>query len=271
MKTSLTIKTMFACVVLATALACQSAPVTGRRQLALVPSDEINDMSAKQYQQFLAENKLSDDKAQTELVQKVGKRIQEAVESYFKEKGESDKLKGYNWEFNLVDSKEVNAWCMPGGKVVVYTAILPITQDENGLAVVLGHEIAHAVANHGNERMSQELIVNYSGQALSALTASEPEATQQLMMGAYGAGTKVGVILPFSRTHETEADHLGLIFMAKAGYDPQGAVAFWTRMSKMAGAESKPPQFMSTHPSDATRIENIKKFMPEAMKYYKKP
>ena len=202
------------------------------------------------------------------MVKRVGVNIQRAVETYFAQNNLSKELKGYAWDFNLVESPEVNAWCMPGGKVVIYTGILPITQDETGLAVVMGHEIAHAIAQHGNERMSQGLLQQLGGVALSVALKDEPALTQNLFMAAYGIGTTVGVMLPFGRKHESEADRLGLIFMSMAGYNPNAAVDFWTRMSAMKGG-AQPPEFLSTHPSDATRIADIKKHLPEALKYYK--
>lgn len=246
---------------------CSSVPITGRHQLSLVPESEMQSMSYQQYDQFLKENKLSHDQAATAMVKRVGRRIENAVETYMDTHNMKDRLEGYQWEFNLVDNKEKNAWCMPGGKVVVYTGILPLTQDENGLAVVLGHEISHAVARHGTERMSQGLIAQGLGTALAVAVRKEPAQTQQLWMTAFGVGAEVGVLLPFSRTQESEADHLGLIFMAMAGYDPHTAVPFWERMAKEGGA--KPPEFLSTHPADETRIANIQKLMPEAMNYYK--
>jgi len=249
------------------AWSCSSVPITGRKQLSLVSESEMQSMSYQQYDQFLKENKLSTDAQSTAMVKRVGTRIEHAVEAYMNSHNMKDQLTGYKWEFNLVESKEVNAWCMPGGKVVVYTGILPLTQDENGLAVVLGHEISHAVARHGTERMSQGLIAQGLGTALSVAVAKEPAQTQQLWMTAFGVGAQVGVLLPYGRTQESEADHLGLIFMAMAGYDPHTAVPFWERMAKEGG--SKPPEFLSTHPADETRIRDIEKLMPEAMKYYK--
>jgi predicted Zn-dependent protease len=177
-------------------------------------------------------------------------------------------LGGFVWEFNLVENEEVNAWCMPGGKVVVYSGILPVTQNATGLAVVMGHEIAHAVAKHSNERMSQALIAQLGGQTLSAALQNKSEQTQQIWMSLFGVGAQLGAILPYSRLQEGEADRLGLIFMAMAGYDPNAAIAFWQRMSENAGA--KPPEFLSTHPSDETRLQKIKAAIPEAMQYYKK-
>jgi predicted Zn-dependent protease len=248
--------------------ACSTVPITGRKQLSLIPAGEMLSMSYSEYDSVLKTSKLSTDKQQTQLVKKVGGRIQKAVETYFAEKGLSDQLKDYKWEFNLLESKEVNAWCMPGGKVAVYTGILPVTQNEVGLAVVLGHEISHAVAQHGAERMSQELIAQLGGQALSVALQNKPEQTKQLWMSVYGVGAQVGALLPYSRTHESEADHLGLIFMSMAGYDPNEALTFWQRMAASGG--QKPPEFLSTHPADETRIADIKKEIPEAMQYYRK-
>ena len=250
------------------ALSCSTVPITGRKQLDLIPQSQMLSMSFSQYDQFLQENKKSTDQSATALVQKVGKNIQAGVEKYFSSKNMSDQLKDYKWEFNLIESPEINAWCMPGGKVVVYTGILPVTKDENGLAVVLGHEIAHAVAEHGSERMSQGLIAQLGGMALSEAIKNKPAQTQQLWMSAFGVGAQVGVLLPFSRTQESEADHLGLIFMSIAGYNPNGALDFWQRMSALAG--QAPPEFLSDHPANDTRISDIKKELPEAMTYYKK-
>lgn len=248
---------------------CSTVPITGRSQLSLVSASEMNAMSFQQYDEFLKQSKLSSNKAEVDMVKRIGVRIQNAVETYFAEKKMSDQLNGYQWEFNLVESEEVNAWCMPGGKVVVYTGILPITKDETGLAVVMGHEIAHAIAQHGAERMSQGLLQQLGGVALSVALADQPETTQNLFLTAYGVGTTLGVILPYSRTHESEADRLGLIFMSMAGYDPNAAVDFWTRMAAQKGGAA-PPEFLSTHPSDQTRIADIKKHLPEALQYYKK-
>lgn len=227
-------------------------------------------MSLQQYDRFLQENHPSSSQENTRIVRTVGTRIQSAVEGYMSRKKMGDRLEGYKWAFNLVESKEANAWCMPGGKVVVYTGILPITKDEAGLAVVLGHEIAHAIAEHGGERMSQGLLVQMGGLALSEAMREKPEQTRQLWLTAFGAGAQVGAILPFSRLQESEADHLGLIFMGLAGYDPSTAVEFWSRMAKEKGGKA-PPEFLSTHPSDETRIKQIKDELPEAMRYYRKP
>jgi predicted Zn-dependent protease len=237
--------------------------------LDLIPDASMLSMSFQQYDQFLAEHPLSKDGVASKMVWRVGDRIQLAVEQYFAENNLSGRLADYEWEFNLVEDETPNAWCMPGGKVVIYTGILPITQNEAGLAVVMGHEIAHAIAQHGNERMSQGLITQTGGMVLMKALEEKPQQTQQLWMTAFGLGSQVGVMLPFSRLHESEADHLGLIFMAMAGYNPQEAKLFWQRMEEMKGGGA-PPEFLSTHPADATRIEQIEKLMPDAMKYYKK-
>jgi predicted Zn-dependent protease len=247
---------------------CKKVAVTGRRQIILVPSGEMQSMSYSNYKQFLSEHKLSTNQEQTDMVKRCGGRIQKAVETYMKDKGLSKQLEGFKWEFNLVEDPTVNAWCMPGGKVVVYTGIMPVVKDETGLAVVLGHEIAHAIANHGDERMSQGLIQQMGGVAMSVALRNKPAETQALFNTAYGAGSNVAVMLPFSRLHESEADQMGLVFMAMAGYDPREAVTFWQRMSAQSGG-GKPPEILSTHPSDDTRIKDLNKHMPEAMKYYK--
>jgi predicted Zn-dependent protease len=248
---------------------CATVPVTGRKQLSLVSSDEINAMSAQQYKEVITKGPLSTNKEQTEMVKRVGVRIQKAVEQYMAQKGASDQLAGFNWEFNLIqDDKTVNAWCMPGGKVAFYTAILPICKDELGIAVVMGHEVAHAIANHGRERMSQGLVAEFGLSTISAAMGQNPTATQQIFMQAVGIGTNVGM-LKFSRQHESEADHMGLIFMSMAGYDPNGAPEFWERMTTLSGGQ-QPPEFLSTHPSHETRIKDLQGWIPEAMQYYKK-
>ncbi len=262
-------KAIFGLTLLFFFVSCSSVPITGRRHLNLIPSGEMLSMSFQQYGDFMKSNKLSTDQEQTAVVKRVGGKIQNAVERYFAEKGMSDQLKDYRWEVNLVESKEVNAWCMPGGKIVVYTGILPFTQTESGLAVVMGHEVAHAVAEHGNERMSQGLLAQLGAAGLSVALQSKPEQTKNLWMQAYSVGAQYGALLPFSRTQESEADEIGLVFMAMAGYDPNEALSFWERMAKNSAGKA-PPEFMSTHPSDATRIADIKKNIPEAMKYYRK-
>ncbi|RXQ94009.1 M48 family peptidase [Ancylomarina salipaludis] len=248
--------------------ACATVPITGRKQMNLFPEDQMIATSLIQYDSFLKENKLSNNKEQSEMVKRVGKRIAEAVEIFMKDNGMSDRISGFAWEFNLVEDDTPNAWCMPGGKVVFYTGILPYTQTEAGMAVVMGHEIAHAIARHGNERMSQQMGIQALGTGLSMALNEKPAETKQIWMTAFGAVSNVGVVLPFSRSHETEADKMGLIFMAMAGYNPVVAIDFWKRMGESGG--QKPPEFLSTHPADATRVNNLQAFLPEAMKYYKK-
>ena len=247
--------------------ACATVPLTGRKQLSLIPDSQMNAMSFQQYDQVLAESTLSSDAAATAMVRRCGHRIQGAVEDYFRANGMSNHLSGYQWDFNLIESEQVNAWCMPGGKVAFYTGILPICGDENGLAVVMGHEVAHAIAEHGSERMSQQLALGLGGIALSEAVKNEPEETQAIWMTVFAVGAQYGAMLPYSRTHELEADHMGLIFMAMAGYDPQEAPKFWERMAAAGG--QAPPEFMSTHPSDVTRIRHLKEKMPEALGYYR--
>ncbi|MBK5278947.1 MAG: M48 family metallopeptidase [Bacteroidia bacterium] len=248
---------------------CATVAVTGRKQLSLVSSDEINAMAAAQYREVIAKGPLSTNKEQTQMIKTVGVRIQKAVERYMDSKGASAQLAGFKWEFNLIqDDKTVNAWCMPGGKVAFYTAILPICKDEAGIAVVMGHEVAHAIANHGRERMSQGLVQQIGLSTLGAAMGADPGLTSQIFQQAVGMGSQVGM-LSFSRNHESEADHIGLIFMSMAGYDPEQAPIFWERMSALSGGQ-KPPEFLSTHPADETRISDLKGWMPEALGYYKK-
>jgi len=256
-------------VVLLSLSACSTVPITGRSQLNLIPGSSMMSMSLQEYDKFLKEHKVSTNVEQTAAVKRVGANTQRAVERYFASSGLSGHLKDYKWEFNLVEDKQVNAWCMPGGKVVVYTGLLPVARDDAGLAVVMGHEIAHAIAEHGNERMSQALLAQMGGVALSTALSTQTAATQQLWMSVYGVGAQYGAIMPYGRMQESEADHLGLIFMAMAGYDPNEAVAFWERMSAQKVGKA-PPEFLSTHPSDAKRIENIRRLIPEAMQHYRK-
>jgi predicted Zn-dependent protease len=245
---------------------CSTVPLIGRKQVSLLPESNMVEMSLTNYSQFLTENKLSANKEQTDVVKRVGARMSVAVEKYLKDNGFQDRIADFKWEFNLVDNKEPNAWCMPGGKVVFYTGILPLTKNDVGVAVVMGHEIAHAVARHGNERMSQQMLVQFGGVALAEAIKTKPEQTKAIWQTAYGLGTQVGVMLPYSRQHEYEGDKLGLIFMAIAGYDPKEAIGFWERMA--ANSSGKTPQFLSTHPVEQNRIEAIKQFLPEATKYY---
>jgi predicted Zn-dependent protease len=247
---------------------CATVPLTGRRQLSLVSQSEMVALGAQSYEQFLEESHLSQDARETEMVRDVGTKIALSAEEFLREHGMEGELEHYQWKFSLIEADTiVNAFCMPGGKVAVYSGILPVAQGEDGLAVVVGHEVAHAIANHGGERMSQLLLAQLGGMALSQAVKEQPEKTQQLAMLAYGVGANVGVLLPYSRKHESEADRIGLIIMARAGYDPQTAIPFWKRMNEQGG--ERPPEFLSTHPAPERRIQDIRDQLPEAMKYYK--
>jgi predicted Zn-dependent protease len=247
--------------------ACAQVPITDRQSLALLPESQLATMSLQEYDKVLKNSQLSSNRQQVEMVRRVGFKIAKAAEDFLKEAGMQSEIKNLNWEFNLIeDDKLANAWVMPGGKAAVYTGILKYTQNETGLAVVLGHEVAHAIARHGNERMSQGLLAQMGGAALSVALSQNSATTQNLFMQAYGAGATVGLLLPYSRLHENEADRIGLTLMARAGYDPREAVPFWQRMNEQGGR--RPPEFLSTHPAPATRIANIKKYIPEALVYY---
>lgn len=246
--------------------ACSKVPITNRKQVKLLPESMLLNMSLTSYQDFLKTNPPAPatDK-NTVLVRSVGGKLKLAVIGFMKSKGLSKRISDYKWDFNLVNNPTVNAWCMPGGKVVVYSGIFDYIKDETGLAVVMSHEIAHAVARHGNERMSQQLMVTLGGVGLSVALSQKPEETKNIFLSCYGVGSSIG-LLAYSRTHEYEADKIGMVFMALAGYDPSKAVDFWERMSKISGV--KLPQFLSTHPSDENRIKAIKEFLPTALKYY---
>jgi predicted Zn-dependent protease len=252
-------------------LSCTRNAVTGRNQLKLLSDAEVQTMAASEYKQFLTANNVisATVSRDAEMVRRVGSRLTAAIIAYYTSLGKANVLEGYQWEYNLVDSKEVNAWCMPGGKIVVYTGLLTFTQNEAALAVVLGHEITHALAQHGNERMSMGLVQQLGGVALSVATANKPAETQSMFMNAYGVGSQVGIMLPFSRKDEYEADKFGLNFAAMAGYNPQEAIPLWERMEKAASGSGKPPEFLSTHPSEDNRIVRLKQQMPEALTFYK--
>jgi predicted Zn-dependent protease len=249
--------------------ACSRNAVTGRKQLKLFPESVLQEQALTEYRSFLSTNKVLSENVNkdAEMVRRVGLRISKAITDYYTAKGLGKELENYKWEFNLVDSKEVNAWCMPGGKVVVYTGLLPITQNEAALAVVMGHEITHAVAHHGNERISQVAIAQGFEVAGNIFTSGNQKANG-LFNNIFAPAAQVGVLLPNSRKQELEADHFGLNFAAMAGYNPNEAVAFWTRMSQAANGQ-KPPEFLATHPSDERRIAELQKLMPEALSYYK--
>lgn len=260
---------LFLVIVSSVIASCKTVPVTGRKQLNLVPDFMMNEMSFSQYDSVVKVSptlSLFDSRAM--MVSKVGARIQQAVESYMQQNNLNKDLKNFQWTFNTIDENLVNAWCMPGGKVVVYTGLLPVTQTETGLAVVMGHEVAHAIARHGNERMSEGLLVGLGGLVLQEALKKKKQETQALFLGLYVIGSNLALSLPNSRMQESEADKLGLIFMSMAGYDPSEAVSFWERMA--AVNKNKIPEFLSTHPSDQTRVKNLQALIPDVKnKYYK--
>lgn len=260
-------RTVALALLIATVVACTKVPITGRRQLNLLPESEMMSMSLGAYQDFLKQTPaLGPSDQRVQMVKRIGERLATAATKYLNDNGAGERVEGFNWEFNVVDEPTVNAWCMPGGKVVVYTGILPVTQDETGLALVMGHEIAHAIARHGNERMSQGVALQGFGTGLSVFAAQKPSLAKDLLLQSFGIGGQLGM-LAYGRNHETEADKMGLVFMAMAGYDPRSAPDFWTRMAALGG--QKPPEILSTHPSDERRVADLKAYMPEAMKYYK--
>ena len=244
-------------------ISCATNPFTGKKSLNFVSNSQLFPSAFQQYGTFLKENKVLTATADAKRVESVGVKIKNAAERWLKANGHPEYLNGYEWEYKLIESKEVNAWCMPGGKIVVYTGILPITKDEAGLATVMGHEVSHALANHGAQRMSAAQIQQIGAVGVAVATGSQSDEKQKMWQEYYGIGSQVGVMLPFSRSHETEADKIGLTLMAIAGYNPEQAIAFWERMSANSGG-NKPAEMLSTHPSDATRIANIKKLIPEA-------
>ncbi len=250
--------TLLYCIVFT---ACKTVPVTGRKQLNLVPNSMIQALAFSEYDSVVKASPTlmqTDDRAQ--MVTRVGSRIQLAVETYLQQNNMSKEVKNFKWGFNTINQNIVNAWCMPGGKVVVYTGLLPITQNETALAVVMGHEIAHAIARHGNERMSEGLLINLGGLVLEEALKDKKQQTQLLFLGLYVVGSNLALALPNSRMQESEADKLGLIFMSMAGYNPEEAIPFWQRMASVG--TNKTPEFLSTHPSDATRIKKLSALIP---------
>ncbi len=248
---------------------CATVPVTGRRQLSFIPDYPLLSLSLNSYRELLSQVELSQDREKTAMVNRVGKRIAQATEDFLRETGQGDEVRNYRWKFALIQDDEViNAFCMPGGQIGVYTGMLPVARDEAGLAVVMGHEVAHAVANHGGERMSQMLLIQFGGIGLERLLEEEPQLARALLLQAYGLGASIGYILPYSRKHELEADYIGLILTARAGYDPREAVGFWQRMRQQK-KDGQPPEFLSTHPATDRRIEEIKEKLPAAMEYYR--
>ncbi len=244
---------------------CHKNVMTGRRGVNLLPESTMRSMATQQYASFLTTAKTIKGTKDEQVVKRTGQRISSAVNHYLTQKGQTKLIEGYKWEFKLVEDNTANAWCMPGGKIVFYTGILPMTQNENGVATVMAHEISHALARHGNERMSQQLLAQGVSVAGNVALANNQQYAN-IFNQAFGIGGQLGM-LAYSRKHESEADHMGLKLMALAGYNPTEAVAFWTRMQQAGG--NKPPEFLSTHPDDARRIANIKKLLPEAMKYYR--
>lgn len=244
-------------------LSCATNPFTGNKTLALVPNSEIFPTSFAQYNQFLKENKVVKSTANAEMITRVGQRIAEASERWLDANGYKGYLKDYKWEYNLVDDKTVNAWCMPGGKIVFYTGILPIAENETAIAAIMGHEVAHALANHGQQRMSSGVLQQIGAVGVGVATSGKSTEAQEAWMQAYGIGSTVGVMLPFSRSHEAEADEIGIKLMAIAGYNPDEAAELWKRMKSNSGGEA-PPEFLSTHPSNDSRISNLSKLAPLA-------
>lgn len=249
-------------LILFTAIGCNTNPFTGKKTLALVPNSQIFPMAFQQYTEFIGANEVVSETPAGQMVSNVGQKIAAAAERYLTASGYPGYLKDYAWEYNLVEDPTVNAWCMPGGKIVFYTGILPITQGEVGIATVMGHEVAHALANHGQQRMSASQLQALGAVAGNVALADDPENVE-IFNQAYGIGSQVGVMLPFSRKHESEADKIGLYLMAIAGYDPDSAVGLWERMKANKNGQA-PPEFLSTHPSDDTRISNIHSWAPEA-------
>ncbi len=260
------ITTLFAATLLFLA-GCSSVPLTGRKQVLLVSDQEVLSSSLTQYNDYIKSATKSTDKAKSAMVTRVGQKIAAATEQYLRANGMADEVKNFAWEFNLVKDTQVNAFCMPGGKIVVYEGLLPLVASDDELAVVLGHEVAHAVAKHSNERMSQQLMAQYGAALLGAAVNNKSQAVQQVASTVYGIGAQYGVMLPFSRKHESEADYMGLVFMTMAGYNPDVAINFWQKMSAGGGST---PEFMSTHPSDATRIADIRKALPEIKAKYQR-
>ncbi|MFD1292745.1 M48 family metallopeptidase [Lutibacter holmesii] len=248
-------------------IACSTVPITGRQRINIVSDSEILPASFAQYEGFLKENKVSSDAEMTNVIQTVGMNISRAVDQFMRANGMVNEANSYRWEFNLIDDSTVNAWCMPGGKVVFYTGILPVCANTDGIAAVMGHEVAHAFAKHGQERMTTAYGQQLGGIAVALGTAGQNTESQILWNTIYGVGSQVGM-LAYSRTHETEADKLGMVFMIMAGYNPEEAIQVWVRMSEKGG--SSQPEFLSTHPSNETRIQNLRAYLPTAIAYANK-
>lgn len=259
-------KLFFLCSMLLLWVGCGTVPITGRRQVLLVSDQEVLTASLTQYRDYMSSAPRSSNTTRSSMVTRVGKKIAAATEQYLRLNGLESEIGNFAWEFNLVNDDQVNAFCMPGGKIVVYEGLMKLVASEDELAVVVGHEVAHAVAKHSNERMSQQMLAEYGAQILSATVSNKSESLQSLAGQVYGLGAQYGLMLPFSRKHETEADYMGLILKTMAGYNPDVAVGFWQKMS--AGSGSGTPEFMSTHPSDESRIKKINKELPDIKKKY---
>lgn len=250
-------------ILLAVVFSCAKNPFTGKSTMALVPNSQIFPSSFQQYGDFLAENKVLKGTSDAKKIELIGMKIKTASERWLNANGHADYLDGYEWEYNLVQSDELNAWCMPGGKIVFYTGILPVCKDDAGIAAVMGHEVAHALANHGQQRMSAGMLQQLGAVGTQVAVGNKDPQTQALIMQAYGVGSQVGGMLPFSRSHESEADRIGLTLMAIAGYDPINAVKVWERMSALSNGQA-PPEILSTHPSNQTRINELTALIPQA-------
>ena len=260
-------KRLIAIIVLAAlAAGCATVPITGRRQLSLVSDSEVLSSSLTQYRDYMGKAKVSGNRTQSAQVERVGRRIADATERYLRANGLGKEVSSFAWEFNLVEDKEINAFCMPGGKIVVYTGLMGLVSSDDELAVVLGHEVAHAVAKHSNERMSQQLVAQAGAAAVGVATQGRSAMVQAAASGVYGLGAQYGALLPFSRKHESEADYMGLALMTMAGYDPSAAPAFWRKMASKGSG--KTPELLSTHPSDSTRIAALEKAIPEIRSKY---
>lgn len=256
-------------LLLVLAASCTTVMFSGRRQVKLIPGSEMKSMAVQSYSQFLNENKLTSNTEYSAMLTKVGNKMRLAVEEYMRQNGREKEITNFDWEFNVVQSEQVNAWAMPGGKIVFYEGIMPVCETEEGVAVVMGHEIAHVLAKHGNERMSQQMIAQFGGLAVQVAAKDEPEKMRNIYNTAYAVGAQYVGLLPFSRLHEREADRIGQYVMALAGYDPAYAVTFWNKMNALGGGQA-PPEFLSTHPSYDTRIQVLTENIPAAMKYMKK-
>src|SRR5690554_4447924 len=243
--------------------ACSTVPLTNRRQFAVIPSQQMQALGVQSYQQVLKQERISSNQADTRAIRQVGQRVTAAVEDYLQEAGRGEIVSDYKWEFNLLQGEEINAFCIPGGKIAFYEGIMPVCQNDNGIAVVMAHEIAHAIADHSNERMTQQLSIEMGGMALSQALKEKNESVGQLALTVFGVGSQLGIILPYSRKHEQEADELGLYFMAMAGYDPREAPKLWERMLEVS--TNNTPDFLSTHPNPESRIRFLNRKMSKAM------